>query len=130
MNEEILIPLAFFAFLAAIIILPQYYRSKSRERLMDTVRIAYDKGQPVPPELIDVLQRDDRFGVKTAPERDLRRAIVLIGVALGLCVFGALLYPIAGYEGMFGLLGGAAIPGFIGIGFLLLWLSRRNNTQA
>ena len=46
----------FFGFLAAIIIVPQVLRYKDRERLHQTLRIAFERGQPVPPELIAALQ--------------------------------------------------------------------------
>ena len=48
--------LAFFGFLAAIIIVPQVLRYKDRGRLHQTLRIAFERGQPVPPELIAALQ--------------------------------------------------------------------------
>ena len=51
----------------------------------ETLRIAYEKGQPVPPELITALQTQASVTRPMAtPERDLRRAIVLIAVGLGL----------------------------------------------
>lgn len=129
MDGGILVPLGFFAFLAAIILVPGYYKQKNRERLHETLRIAYERGQPVPPELIDSLQTDQQVEFRSTPERDLRRAVVLIGVALGLCAMGAILYNIAGYETMFSLMAGGAIPGFIGLGYLFLYLSRRNRTE-
>jgi hypothetical protein len=46
----------FFGFLAAIIIVPQVLRYKERGRLHQTLRMAFERGQPVPPELIAALQ--------------------------------------------------------------------------
>jgi hypothetical protein len=127
MNEEILIPLAFFAFLTAIIVIPAQLKSKERERMHETIRIAYEKGQPVPPELIDLLQRGGTGpDLRTSPDRDLRRAVVLIGVALGLVAMSFAIGAMHGEEAHYGVLAGAAIPGFIGLGFLVLWFFSRN----
>ena len=46
----------FFGFLAAIIIVPQVLRYQERGRLHETLRIAFERGQPVPPELIAALR--------------------------------------------------------------------------
>ena len=127
MNEEILIPLAFFAFLTAIIVIPAQLKSKDRERMHETIRIAYEKGQPVPPELIDVLQRSTNgVDVRTSPDRDLRKAVVLIGLALGLVAMSFAIGQVHGDDSRYGLLAGSAIPGFIGLGFLALWYFGRN----
>jgi hypothetical protein len=49
--------IVFFAFLAAIIIVPQVLRHQERGRLHETLRLAFERGQPVPPELIMALQK-------------------------------------------------------------------------
>ena len=46
----------FFTFLAAIIVVPQILRYQERGRLHETLRMAFERGQPVPPELIAALQ--------------------------------------------------------------------------
>ncbi len=46
----------FFGFLAAVIIVPQVLRYRERGRLHETLRAAFERGQPVPPELIAALQ--------------------------------------------------------------------------
>ena len=130
---EILIPLAFFAFLTAIIIVPVIMRSRDRALLHETLRIAYEKGQPVPPEMIEMLQRDvrDRSGriAKTSADRDLRRAVILIGVALGLVAMGYALGVTEGPEALYPIVAAATIPGFIGLGFLVLWFFGRNKPE-
>ena len=45
----------FFAFLAAVILVPQVLRYMERGRLHDTLRAAYERGQTVPPEVIAAL---------------------------------------------------------------------------
>ena len=131
---------AFWGFIAAIIIVPRYLRSRDRDKLQETLRMAYEKGQPVPPELIEALRRGgtpetDKVGRRlSTPERDLRRALVLIFVALGICMLGGGLYfglstvsEVAASIVGGALVGASAIPGFIGIAFLLLWLTRRRS---
>jgi len=131
---------AFWGFIAAIIIVPRYLRSRDRDKLQETLRTAYEKGQPVPPELIEALRRGgsqeiDRAGRNlSTPERDLRRALVLIFVSLGICMLGGGLYfglstvsDIAASIVGGALVGASAIPGFIGIAFLLLWMTRRRS---
>ena len=119
---------------------PRYLRSRERGKLYDLMRAAVDKGQPLPPELVASLTAEAE--TPTAPasgsDRDLRRAIVLIAVGLGLAILGgglgwgiSLASPIGGaITG--GVVGGVgAIPGFIGVAYLILWLmTRRSRPQA
>ena len=78
MDADIIVPITFFLFLAAVILVPGYLRSKEQERLHKTLRLAYEKGQPVPPEMIEALQTNR---MAPQPDRDLRRGIVLLCVA-------------------------------------------------
>lgn len=131
--DDILVPLGFFAFLTAIIIVPAILRSRDRALLHETLRIAYEKGQPVPPEMIEMLQRDvrERGGLiaRNSPDRDLRWAVILIGLAVGLVVMGVFNGQLGGHDALYGTLAGATIPGFIGLGFLVLWFFGRNKPE-
>jgi len=126
----------FWSFVAAIFLVPRYLKSRERSKLLDTLKVAYEKGQPVPPELIEALQRGDVPSVRSTEistsESDLRRAIVLISVGVGIALLGYGLYwgiSYASDEG--GAITGAAvagcgaIPGLIGVAYLVLWLARR-----
>jgi hypothetical protein len=132
--SSVMVPLIFFGFLAAVILVPGYLRSKDRERMHETLRIAYEKGQPVPPELIAALQSNPPPTVQTTPERDLRRAIVLCAVGLGFCGLGYGLWyglvsgghEVGGYIAGPIVAGVGAIPGMIGVAYLILWLGKRN----
>lgn len=130
MDGGIIVPVAFFAFLAAIIVAPQYFRARARERLLDTMKYAYERGQPVPPDVLDALQNDQRVP-RERRDNDLRRAIVLIAVALGLLALGwSLQYTPGAWDGVGPTMAVAAFPGFIGLGYLALWYfssSRRSN---
>ena len=119
---EILIPITFFAMIAALVIVPRYLKSQERIRLQDTLRAAIEKGQPLPPEVIEAISTDVR-PAKAPPssQRDLRTGIVWLGVAVGLAAFGWMI----GYEepdATYPLMGFAAFPGFIGLAFILIAL--------
>jgi hypothetical protein len=135
-----------FAFLAAIIIVPQYLRYRDRARLHETLRVAFERGQPVPPELVEALQFRGRRGgvasiddlatypVADRPQRDLRRGVIWLAIGLGLVgvggAFYAGLYNVGGSEETFGTFAAlGAIPAFIGLAYLGLWFFGRDRTR-
>ncbi|MCR5875847.1 DUF6249 domain-containing protein [Phenylobacterium sp. J426] len=119
---EILIPLAFFAMIAAIVIAPRYFRSQERQKMAETLRAAIERGQPLPQEMVDAMSTNVRSpALPPSPQRDLRTGIVWIAVALGLVALGL----IVGFEepdAAYWFLGFAAFPGFIGLAFVILGL--------
>jgi len=60
--EGALVPLVFFAFLACVILGPRYLRFKERERVLEMIRIATERGQTIPQELLDALKFDGYRG--------------------------------------------------------------------
>jgi hypothetical protein len=127
---EVLVPLSFFVFLTAIILVPGYLKSKDRARLHETLRIAYEKGQPLPPELIQALQSGNEVGQDVnRSQKDLRAAVILIGLSLGLVAMSFALGQTEGADAQFSTLAGATIPGFIGLGFLVLWYFNRDKPK-
>ena len=133
----VIMGVAFWAFLAAIIIVPRVLKHQEQMRMQDTLRVAYEKGQPVPPELIEAMRSREPLRIESTPERDLRRAIVLIGVGLGMALLGyGLWYGLSSVsdEGAYisgaSVAGAGAIPGFIGVAYLILWATRRKPPQA
>ena len=133
----VVVPVVFIMFLTAVVVVPVYLKSKDRARLHETLRMAYERGQTVPPELIAALQSSGSPVPPLAtPERDLRRAVILIGVGMGLCGLGYGLWyglmsvsDVAAYIVGGCVAGAGAIPGLIGAAFLILWLGRRNAPQ-
>jgi multisubunit Na+/H+ antiporter MnhB subunit len=133
--------IVFFAFLTAVIVLPRYFRSRDRAKLHETLRIAYEKGQPVPPELIAALTREDAggpsYGRVPTPDRDFRRGLVLVFIGLG---FATAAYALYLGIGVFSDTGAwitgecvaaiGAIPGFIGLAYLVLWWAKRNSARS
>ncbi|HEY3889874.1 MAG TPA: DUF6249 domain-containing protein [Caulobacteraceae bacterium] len=139
---EQIVPILGIFMIIAIVIGPlwirSYFTARERSQLHETLRVAYEKGQPVPPELIEKLTAAaPRQNGGGSVDADLRRAIILIAVGLGLVGLGAGLFwgfmyvnPIPA-----GIIGGStagagAIPGFIGLAYLVLWMSRRSGPRA
>jgi Na+/H+ antiporter NhaD/arsenite permease-like protein len=125
---EAWIPISFFAMIVAIVALPVYFRSKERAKLHETLRAAYERGQPVDPALIDALARDEK--ARPSPERDLRIGIILVAVALAMVVLGATISRVEHDEALWILSAAAAFPGFIGLAFLGFWLGKRGQANA
>ena len=119
----ILVPISLFAMIAAIVIVPRYFKSLERQKVADTLRAAIEKGQPLPPEIVDAIARDTKL--PPSPSRDLRTGIIWLGVAVGLACFGIAI----GFEepdATFPMIAFAAFPGFIGLAFIVLGLINRN----
>lgn len=145
-EEGLMVPIFGIFMIIAIVIGPiwirSYYRSKEREQLHATLRAAYEKGQPPPPELIEKLTAGAtsdgiRDSSQTGGDRDLRRAIVLIAVGLGLAGLGAgigwgisIASDVGGAVTGGVIAGCGAIPAFIGIAYLILWLVGRHQRPA
>ncbi len=119
MSHDI-VPIVFFLVMGAFLIVPRYLKSREREALQATLRSAIEKGQSLPPEVIDAISRDTKPAPSAA--RDMRTGIIWVGVALGLIGFAYAM----GYsdndaaEAFWPLLGISAFPGFIGLSFLVM----------
>lgn len=143
-ESDLAIPIFGIFMIIAIVIGPvwirSYYRSKEREQLHATLRAAYEKGQPPPPELIEKLTAEGSYDPSGRPmgsDRDLRRAIVLIAVGVGLAVLGAglgwgisLASDVGGAITGGVIAGAGAIPAFIGVAYLILWVLGRRQRPA
>jgi hypothetical protein len=139
---SLMIPFAGMFMIIAVVIGPiwirSYYRAREREQLHETLRAAYEKGQPPPPELIEKLTSGVRErGPTSSADSDLRRAVVLIAVGIGMAGLGlALGYGISLADQVGGwitggaIAGSGAIPGMIGLAYLFLWLGRRHGEKA
>ena len=125
MGVEILVPLGFFAMIAAIVLVPSFYKTRERADMQQTVRHALDKGQPLPPELVDAIARSTKR--PATAHTDLRTGVIWVAVALGVATFGWATSYVEN-EAMHPLMGMAAIPGFIGLAFIIL--SFFNKTKA
>ncbi|WP_296815642.1 DUF6249 domain-containing protein [Brevundimonas sp.] len=117
MGVEILVPLGFFAMIVAIVLVPSFYKSRERAEMQQTVRHALDKGQPLPPELVDAIARSTKR--PATAHTDLRTGVIWVAIALGVATFGYATSYVEN-EAMHPLMGIAAIPGFIGLAFIIL----------
>jgi hypothetical protein len=120
--EGILIPITLFAMIAVVVVLPRYFKSQERQKMADTLRAAIDKGQPIPPEVVEAISSDVK--APPSPERDLRVGIIWIGVAVGFAAMGIAIgmeEPDATYP----MIGMACFPGFIGLAFVIMGLLAR-----
>ncbi|WP_309645952.1 DUF6249 domain-containing protein [Phenylobacterium sp.] len=114
---EILIPITMFAMIAAIVVLPRWFKSQERQKLQETLRASIEKGAALPPEVIDALTSDVK--APPSPYKDLRSGIIWLGVAVG---FASLGFAVSFEEpdAFYPLLGIAAFPGFIGLALIAL----------
>jgi len=110
--------LAFWGFIASVVVAGIWFDIRKREAQHETVRRIVESGKAVDEELMDKLlslgsgktERLDR-GFKIT-------GLIMLPAALGLAVFGLILgtgYP----QAQLPLLGAAALVGIIGLGFLV-----------
>ncbi len=120
--------LAVFGTITAIVVGPSWLKSRERREVQTTVRAAIDKGQPLPPEVIEVLSKDI---TKNLPSRtrDIRRGVMWLAVGIGIAGFG-LVQDLGDRDWSEnignGMLGIAVIPATIGLAFLILSFFNKN----
>jgi uncharacterized membrane protein len=126
----ILIVLIIFSALTAVIFGPTYMKSREKSEMQQTVRHAIDKGQELPPELIDAMTRDVASKLPSRT-RDLRRGVIWLAVGIGIAAF-SLLTDMGWDNGNDwreiggGLLGISAIPTTVGLAFIVLSFFNKN----
>lgn len=112
-----------FGSFAAVCIAPSYFKHRSSRDMQKTVRAAITEGQPLPPELVDVLTREVRKGLPSR-SRDIRRGVLFVAGAIGLALMGQFTsFAIGMGDGARvgnGLLGVACVPLMFGIAYLVL----------
>ncbi|MBU4436400.1 MAG: hypothetical protein KKC14_18515 [Alphaproteobacteria bacterium] len=115
--EGILVPITLFIVIGAICIAPVWLKSRERTEMQSTLRAAIEKGQPVPPEVIEALTRN----VKVAPTSlsDLRAGVIWAAVGIGFGLF-SYLADFEDHDFRFPGLGIAAIPLMIGLAYIVL----------
>lgn len=121
---DVLIPLAPFIMVIAIVVIPSWLKSRDRREMQATLRTAIEKGQPLPADLIDSLTRQE---IKTPPSaaKDIRTGVVLIAVSLGIAILGYCI-GMMDNDALYPILGASAIPGMIGLAFVVLSFFNKN----
>ena len=120
-----MIPIMFFAMIAAIVIVPTWLKSKERQDMQATLRASLDKGQPLPPEVIDALTRQTVKPPASA-SRDLRTGVILLALSLGIAATFAFIGTRFGESEAWGFGAFAAIPGTLGLAFIVLSFFNKN----
>lgn len=119
--EDVLVPLAFFAVIPAIVWAVSAYRHKSHATTVQLLETMAGKGEPITPEIIKTL------GVRRRPKHaDLRLGLILIAIAVSLVLFGS---GIPDDEAVQIFRGLAAFPFTVGLVFLGLWFGITRNSQ-
>ncbi|HVO20605.1 MAG TPA: DUF6249 domain-containing protein [Anaeromyxobacter sp.] len=122
--ENILVPLgaigSTFGFVAVIVAVVAYARHRNQRLRHETIRLALEKGQPLPADLLDPVDHQDR----DPGLRDLRRGLVLLAVGVGTCLYlGFSPYSGAHHQWAAGL-----IPGLMGLAYIGAWAVARRRT--
>ena len=89
------------------------YRYKTRLRVQETIQAALERGAELTPELIDRMA-----GPKPGPDRDLRRALILIAIGIGSALFGFLIDDEDALRAMAAV---GALPFMVGLAYLVMW---------
>lgn len=114
---QVLIPLAPFVMIIAIVVIPAYLKSRERREMQATLRTAIEKGQSLPTEVIEAMTKSVK--VPATSLSDIRTGVIWVAVGLGLGVLGFMI----GYheaEAFHPILGFAAIPVIIGLAYIVL----------
>ena len=109
--------LAFWGFIASVVVAGIWYDIRKREAQHETVRRLVESGQPINQELMDkLLVLSD--GKSKRLDRDFKiTGLIMLPAAVGLALFGLILgtqFP----QSQLPLLGSAALVACIGLGFL------------
>lgn len=106
--------LAFWGFLAAVVVGGIWYGLRERQAQYDTMRRIIESGQPVDAALIDKI-----FGGARRPDRGLKIAgLIVIFAAPGLAVLAWFIGQLS-EPWLMPILGAAALVAFVGIGLLV-----------
>lgn len=123
--------LSFLGVVAAVILLPAFWRMRERRQMIDVVREAVGREGALTSELLETMSRG--LVRIPSPQQDLRRGLILIAVGLAIGAIGLAIAIVSGGSGDMegGVAAGSitatfgAIPGFIGIAYVLLGMRSR-----
>ena len=123
MGVEVLVPLGVFLMVVLIVSIPAYFKSREKREMQATVRAAIAQGQSLPPELIESLTQETVK--KSSGHRDLRVGVIWLAIAIGISILAWMIGFEEG-EAVYPLIGMAAIPGCIGVAFIILSVFNKN----
>jgi hypothetical protein len=124
MAEEIFVPAILFGSIVGIVWLVSYFNSRKRNTIHETLRHAIDKGQVLSDDMMV------RLSLANDPVRaDLRRGVLFIAAGLAFAFLATMIGMEEG-EAIRPMLGVAVFPVFLGLAYLGLWVSGRNERKA
>ncbi len=109
--EDIFVPIFLFAGITTIAVFFFYFSHRTRTRIQDTLQTAMEKGSVLTPELIRELG-----AVSNTRSTDLRRAILLVMLGIGILFYGQITDP-----GDWEFSGAALFPLLLGAGYFIVW---------
>ena len=115
MGEEIIIPIAAFGFILAIIWLIGLFGQRKRQAIHETIRLAMEKGQELSPQMIK-----DMSLITNPRVSDLRRGIVLMSIAVAFCLIGFINLAVHDGRAAVEIFSVAVFPGMIGLAYIAL----------
>jgi len=117
MEEGVLIPLIFFGFLGAIILVPIWLRERTKQSAHKLISQALEKGQPLDPQIMRDLTQGTVAKVQqqSQPRRTLGSAVVLLALAGAFAAIAFLDHDARDWTVV-----PALIVGAVGAAFLLL----------
>jgi hypothetical protein len=122
MDTDVFVPLVFFSFLAAVILVPILAKEKTRRSAHDLISQAMARGQTLDPTLIAKLS-EDMLQEGNRARKSLGSGVILLALAGGFVAAG---FVIDGFDhgGDGDVIRGMAVPavllGTVGLAFLLL----------
>lgn len=119
--EGILVPIAFFVFLGAVIVVPIWLRERTKQSAYKLISEALAQGKELDPVLIERLTQAPARKPQDNARRTLGSGVVLVALAAGFTAasyFSGDLDPSGGAAG--GMTTAAIILGVLGIAFLIL----------
>jgi hypothetical protein len=120
MDAEIIIPFTFFAFLAAVILVPVLAKERTKRSAHGLISQALARGQELDPALI-ARMTDDIADSAGRGRRTLGNGVILVALAMGFVAAGYVLDGFdPGGDAHRGMLVPAVIVGTVGVAFLLL----------
>ena len=109
--------LAFWGFIASVVVAGIWYDIRKREAQHETVRRLVESGQPLNQEIMDKLLLQSG-GNDFRPDRDFKLvALIMLPAAVGLAILGLVL-GLKNPDATLALLGVSALVACVGLGFL------------
>lgn len=120
MGAEILIPIGFFGFLAAVILVPIWLKERTKQSAHNLISQALEKGQQLDPAIMRQLTDGVRQNQPDRARRTLGSGIVLLALAGGFLGAGFMSGDLADGFASSGMVSAAMILGALGVAFTLL----------